>query len=87
MGSRDARRTEIRRQYRIWRAAAGKSGLTQGEVEQLARKLYPEFRAGAFWKIENGWDYPTPTERKALSKVLGVTEADLPSEQAVAKAS
>ena len=87
MGNREGRRAEIRRQYRIWRAAAGKSGLTQGDVEQLARKLFPEFRAGAFWKIENGRDYPTPSERKAIAKVLGVNEADLPSEQVMARAS
>lgn len=87
MGNRETRRTEIRRQYRIWRAAAGKSGLTQTEVEQLARKLYPEFPAGLFWRIENGYDYPSPSERKAIAKVLGVTEAELPSDQPVARAS
>lgn len=87
MGIKEARRAEIRRQYRIWRAAAGKSGLTQGQVEDAARAIYPEFRAGAFWKIENGLDYPTPSERKAIAQVLGVSEDELPAERAVARAS
>ena len=87
MGIKDTRRAEIRRQYRIWRAAAGKNGLTQGQVEEAARVIYPEFRAGAFWKIENGLDYPTPSERKALAQVLGVDADELPDERAVARAS
>lgn len=87
MGTKDGRRVEIRRQYRIWRTAAGKHGLTQEQVEQAAREIYPEFRAGAFWKIENGIDFPTPSERKAISQVLGVDADELPDERAVARAS
>jgi hypothetical protein len=84
----EARRAEIRRFYKLARTAVGKSGLTQGEVEQAARKHYPEFGAGRFWKIENGLDYPTPSERKALARVLRVNEAALPAaEQMEAKAS
>lgn len=84
----EARRAEIRRFYRVARAAVGKRGLTQGAVELAARAFYPEFGAGRFWRIENAETFPTPSERKALAKVLKVNEADLPSEQvAEAKAS
>ena len=83
----EARRTEIRKQYRLWRAAVGTSGLTQAAVEEAARVIYPEFGAGRFWKIENGLDFPTPTERKALAQVLEVDEDELPAARAVAKAS
>lgn len=84
----ESRRAEIRKQYRLWRAAVGKNGLTQEQTEQRARVLYPEFGVRRFWKIENGLDYPTPSERKALAKVLKVNEADLPSADVpVAKAS
>lgn len=72
----DARRAEIRRQYRVWRAAVD---LSQAGVEDAARKIYPEFGAGRFWKIENGLEFPTPTEKKALASVLGVSEDDLPA--------
>lgn len=75
---RELQRGTIRRQYRLWRAAVD---LTQEQVEAQARKLYPEFGAGRFWKIENGRDYPTPSERKALAKVLKVRELDLPAAQ------
>lgn len=80
----ERRRGEIRRQYRVWRAA---QGLTQERVESQARKLYPEFGVRRFWKIENAETFPTPSERKALARVLKVNEADLPSEQMEAKAS
>ena len=83
----EARRAEIRKQYRIWRASVGKNGLTQEATETAARKHYPEFRAGAYWKIEHGLDFGTPSERKALAKVFKVNEADLPAEHVEAKAS
>lgn len=67
----DTRRVGIRRFYRMARLAQER---TQIEVETLAR-----LGAGRFWKIENGLDYPTPSERKALARVLKVNEADLPS--------
>lgn len=53
---------------------------TQLEVESQAR-----LDAGRFWKIENGVVYPTPSERKALARVLRVNEADIPAEHAEAK--
>lgn len=81
----ESRRAEIRRFYRVARAAVGKRGLTQGAVEQAARAVYPEFGSGRFWRIENADTFPTPSERKALAKVLKVNEADLPSEQVMAK--
>lgn len=70
-------REAIRRQYRVWRAMVG---LTQEQVEQAARKIYPEFSTDRFWRIENGVHYPTPTERKALARVLKVAESELPAE-------
>lgn len=75
----EGRRLSIRRQYRLWRAAVD---LTQDQVEERARAIYPEFRAGAFWKIENGIDFPSPSERKALARVLKQNESDLPGHQA-----
>ena len=81
------RRAEIRQWYRLARMAVGKNGLTQAQVEEAARKHYPEFRAGAYWKIENGLDFPTPSERKALAKVIRKHEAELPTPQVEAKAS
>lgn len=74
----EARRIEIRRFYRIARASVGKNGLSQKAVEAAARKHYPEFGAGRYWKIEKALDFPTPSERRALAKVFKVTEDDLP---------
>ena len=78
------RREQIRRQYRVWRAALD---LTQEQVEEQARRFYPEFGRGRFWKIENGTDFPTPSERKALAKTFRVNEADLPTIEQLEKAS
>lgn len=79
MAVTESRRREIRRLYRMWRAAVD---LNQGEVEDAVRRIYPEFPRGAFWRIENGQDFPTPTARKALAKVLKRAESDLPAETA-----
>lgn len=73
------RRAEIRRQYRALRVAVDK---TQLEIEALAR-----IDTGRYWKIENGVIFATPEERERLARVFKVNEADLPSEQAVARAS
>lgn len=54
-------------------------GLTQQQVEQAARKIYPEFPAARFTRIEKGFYFPTPSERKALAKVLKVAESELPA--------
>lgn len=75
----ETRRTAIRRQYRLWRAAVDK---TQLQVEALAR-----LDAGKFWKIENGLVFPTDEERARLARVLKVAADALPSEQLEAKAS
>jgi transcriptional regulator with XRE-family HTH domain len=71
----EARRREIRRQYRMWRAAVD---LTQEQVEQAARAIYPEFPRGAYWRIETAQDFPSPSERKALAQVLKQKERALP---------
>lgn len=72
----ERKRHEIRRTYRLLRAALD---LTQAEVEDRARQIYPEFRKKSFPRIETGLDFPSPTERKALAKVLKVNEAELPT--------
>lgn len=84
MALSNARRREIRRLYRQWRVAAD---LTQLDVEAQARAIYPEFRTGAYWKIENGVEFPSPSERKALARVLKQRESDLPSNMAEERAS
>lgn len=75
----EGKRAEIRRFYKMARTAVDK---TQLEVEMLAR-----LNAGQFWRIENGFAFPDEDERPRLAKVLKVNEADLPSENTVAKAS
>jgi transcriptional regulator with XRE-family HTH domain len=77
MTTAERKRDGIRRQYKAWRALAD---LTQEQVEEQARRVYPEFPKGKFWSIEKGLAYPSPTERKALAKALKVAEADLPTE-------
>lgn len=74
-----ARKRAIRRQYRLWRADVD---LTQGQVEERARRIYPEFRAGSYWRIENGLNFPSPSERKALARVLKCDESALPADDA-----
>ena len=66
-----ARRDEIRRTYRGFRAAADK---TQMEMTAQAR-----IEVGRYWKIENGWLWPEPDERVRIARVLRVNESDLPS--------
>lgn len=75
----ETRRTQIRRHYRLLRAAVGK---TQLQVESQTK-----LDAGKFWKIENGVVFPTSDERKALARVLDCDESDLPTEQREAIAS
>lgn len=75
----ETRRAAIRRQYRLLRAAAEK---TQIQVETTAR-----LDAGRYWKIENGFIFPSDDERKSIAKVLKVSESVLPSETQEAVAS
>ena len=82
MGISKGERQGIRRYYRTLRAGLDK---TQAEVGALARRHYPEFGIRRYESIENGLDFPSPSERKALAKVFKVNEADLPSEQVMAK--
>lgn len=60
-------RTLVQRRFRMLRTSVGKSQL---EVEHLA-----ELPRGKYWRIENGYDVPTPDERKRLARVLEVSEA------------
>lgn len=73
----ETRRAVIRQWYRMRRLAVEK---TQIEVESLAK-----LNAGQFWKIENGFIFPTDDERSKLAKVLRVNDAELPSEQPIAR--
>ena len=75
----DAQRAAIRKHYRMLRAAAGK---TQLQVQTSAR-----LDEGRFWKIENGFVFPTDIERRSIARVLKVAPEELPAEQEVAKAS
>lgn len=75
----EAKREAIRRTYRLLRTAVDK---TQLDVEASAR-----LDAGRYWKIENGFIFPTDEERGRIAKVLKVTEDDLPTERMEAKAS
>lgn len=83
----EPRRNDIKKRYRQLRAAVGEQGLSQQAVEQAARAIYPEFGKGRFWRIENGLDYPTPSERSALGQVLNVAADELPSSIALQAAS
>lgn len=75
----ESRRAAIRRFYRGRRNDVDK---TQMQVESLAR-----LDAGKFWKIENGFVFPTDEERTRLARVLKVDESDLPAQHLEAKAS
>lgn len=69
----EMRRAAVRKQYRLFRTHVEK---TQRQVEIQAR-----LDQGRYWKIENGFVLPTDDERKAIARVLRVTEAELPNEQ------
>ena len=70
----ETKRTAIRRRYKALRAA---TELTQLEIQALAR-----LTKGRYWRIEQGYDFPTADERKALARALKVQPSDLPGEQA-----
>lgn len=75
----EARRAAIRRHYRMLRTGVDK---TQLEVEALAR-----LDVGRYWKIENGFVFPTDEERKRLARVLKSSETDFPAVELEAQAS
>ena len=63
------------------RVLRAENDLTQ--IETARRAKMPETR---YWRIENGYDEPSDDDRRALAKVLRVTESelgfDLPAEAA-----
>jgi transcriptional regulator with XRE-family HTH domain len=72
------RREAIKSAYRMLRIKARK---TQREVEADAR-----LSNSRFWRIENGFDFPTPDERARIAAALNVKPARIPayrSEKAV----
>lgn len=64
-----ARRTEIRRHYRLWRVALG---LTQWEVAARSR-----LTRQAYWEIEQGYRQPRAGEWKRLARVFKLTAEQL----------
>lgn len=51
--------------------------LSQLEVERLARKHFKHFPKGKYWRIENGYDAPSPKEQDAIAKALGAQPSEL----------
>lgn len=78
MGVSESRREAIRRHYRMLRTATGK---TQLQVEAQAR-----LAAGQYWRIENGFDFPTDEERARLARVLKTSESNIPTLHGAAEA-
>lgn len=66
----ETKRTTIRRRYKALRAS---TELTQLEIQALAR-----LTKGRYWRIENGYDFPTDAERRALARALKVEPSELP---------
>lgn len=65
-----SKRDDIRRTYRMLRVKADKP---QWRIEEEAA-----LGMGRYWRIENGLSQPTPEERKAIAKALGVKPSELP---------
>lgn len=60
----------MRRALKALRATAGLSQLAVSERMGIPEKAY--------WRIENGYDDPTDSERAKLAKALKVDDAALP---------
>lgn len=67
--ARVKRREQVRRRFK---AARGGAGLSQMEVASRSG-----ISNGRYWRIENGYDEPTETERGKLARVLHVDESVL----------
>lgn len=65
------RREAIKSTYRMLRVKARK---TQREVEADAR-----LSNSRFWRIENGFDFPTPDERARIAEALNVKPSRIPA--------
>lgn len=68
-----------RRALRSLRATVGLSQLAVSELLGIPEKRY--------WRIENGYEDPSESERRKLAKALKVNDADLPFETVEARAS
>lgn len=64
-----SRRALIRQQLRLLRTRLGKSQIDVETDAGLPR--------GKYWRIENGYDEPTDTERARLAKALRVSADEL----------
>lgn len=51
---------------------AGKGGMSQ-----LDASLAVGIKHYRYWRIENGYEAPTPEERKALARLFGVEETEV----------
>jgi transcriptional regulator with XRE-family HTH domain len=56
-------------------------------VTQMDLALAAGLSRDRYWRIENGYDYPTDRERARLAKALRVTPADLGIPELTARAS
>jgi transcriptional regulator with XRE-family HTH domain len=65
------RREAIKNTYKLLRVKADK---TQREVEADAR-----LSNSRFWRIENGFDFPTPEERERIAAALNVKPTRIPA--------
>jgi transcriptional regulator with XRE-family HTH domain len=64
------RREGIKRALKAFRATAGLSQMAVAERVGMTERHY--------WRIENGYDEPTASERTKLAKLLKVTINELP---------
>lgn len=46
-------------------------------LSQLDTSIKAGIKHYRYWRIENGYEVPTPDERAALAKLFGVDEADV----------
>lgn len=68
-----SKRAELRRRLRTLRV-----GLDLSQIDTAQRANLSESR---YWRIENGYDEPTPDERDAIAKALKTSSAELFADQ------
>jgi transcriptional regulator with XRE-family HTH domain len=63
---------KYRNRLRVLRAGKG--------LSQLDTAIKANIKQYRYWRIENGYEVPTPDERTRLAKVLGVATDNLEAE-------
>ena len=53
-----------------------------GKKSQLDTALGAGIKEYRYWRLENGYEIPTPRERTALAELFGVAESDVFQEPA-----